>query len=118
MATVFVDCGTAWVTRLWNGTDVKTNYFIGWGEGTGTVSKGQFVINSEAAPAREQAATSITAFNQEQWTATLTATAVRSITQAGLFATTSGPVLIVGDFATLALASQDRIQFTFTLTTT
>lgn len=118
MATVFVDCGTAWLTRLLNGTEVKTNYFVGWGVGTGTTSKGQFQISSEAAPARELAATSITAFNQFQATATLSATGVTSVTQAGLFFTNSGPLGIVGDFAVLALQAGDRIAFTFTLTST
>ena len=117
MATSFVDCGTSWITRAMNATEVMTTYFVGWGEGTGTVSKGQFVVNSPV-QARESALTSIAAFNQEQWTATLTATAVRSITQAALFTNPSGSVVIVGDFATLALALNDRVSFTFTLTST
>src|SRR5688572_25043504 len=118
MATSFVDCGTAWLTRLLNGTEVKTNYFIGWGTGPGTSSKGQFQISSEAAPARELAATSITAFNQQQWTATLTATGVTSVTQMGLFATNSGPLFVLGDFSVLPLELGDRIAATFTLTST
>ena len=118
MATSFVDCGTAWLTRVLNGTEVKTTNFIGWGTGPGTSSKGQFQISSEAAPARELAATSITAFNQMQWTATLTATGVTSVTQMGMFFTNSGPLGIIGDFATLPLQPQDRIQATFTLTST
>src|SRR5690606_8395455 len=116
--TSLVDCGTAWLTHLLNGTEVKTNYFIGWGVATGTTAKGQFEINSEAPPARQLAATSITAFNPMQWTATLTATAVTSVTQAGLFATNSGPLFIVGDFSTLPLEIGDRISATFTLTST
>jgi len=117
MATSFVDCGTSWITRVMNATEVATTYFVGWGEGTGTTSKGQFVVNSPA-QARESALTSIAAFNQEQWTATLTATAVRSITQAALFTNPSGSVVIVGDFTVLPLQTNDRISFTFTLTTT
>ena len=117
MATVLCDCGTSWLTRLMNATEAATTYFVGWGEGTGTVSKGQFVVNSPV-QARETAVTSISAFNQEQWTATLTATAVRSITQAALFSNNSGAPIVVGDFTTLALALNDRISFTVTLTTT
>jgi len=117
MATSFVDCGTAWITRVMNATEVTTTYFVGWGEGTGTTSKGQFVVNSPV-QARESALTSISAFNQEQWTATLTATAVRSITQAGLFTNESGSLIIVGDFTVLPLQTNDRISFTITLTST
>lgn len=117
MATVFCDCGTAWLTELINNTIPTTTYQVGWGEATGTVSKAQFQINSEA-QARVATADSISAFNQEQWTATMTASAVRSITQAGLFHNTSGTLLIVGDFSTISLAQNDRIEFTLTLTST
>src|SRR3990167_5720017 len=117
MATSFVDCGTSWITRVMNATEVATTYFVGGGEGTGTTSKGQFVVNSPV-QARGSALTSISAFNQEQWTATLTATAVRSITQAGLFTNESGSLIIVGDFTVLPLQTNDRISFTITLTST
>ena len=122
MATFFVDCGTAWLTQLMNATVTVTTYFVGWGTGgpaTGSnvVSKGATAISSEI-QARNSAATSITAFNQEQWIAVLTATAARSITNAGLFHNNSGTLLIGGDFATLALQTNDRIEFTITLTTT
>lgn len=117
MATVFCNCGTAWITRLMHGTDVTTTYFIGWGEGAGTAAKADVALFSEV-QAREIAVTSMSAFNQEQWTATMTATGVRSITNAGLFSTNSGPLAIHGDFATVALAQNDRISFTITLTST
>lgn len=117
MATVFVDCGTAWITDLQLATQISTTFVIGWGESTGTVSKAQFQINSEA-QARVTGVTSESAFNQVTWTAVMTASATRSITQAGLFANNSGGLIIVGDFATLALATNDRISFTFTLTST
>ena len=117
MATVFVDCATAWLVDFLDGTQVNTTYQIGWGEGTGTVSKGQFQINSEA-QARVSATTSQSLFNQMTWAAVMTASAVRSIAQAALFNNTSGTLLIAGDFATLALQTNDRISFTITLTTT
>lgn len=122
MATFFCDCGTAWLTQLMNATVVATTYFIGWGTGgpaTGSnvVSKGATAISSEV-QARNSAGSSISAFNQQQWIAVLTATAARSITNAGLFHNNSGTVLIGGDFATVALATNDRIEFTVTLTST
>ena len=117
MATVFVDCGTAWITDMQLGTQVSTTFFVGWGEGTGVVSKGQFQINSEA-QARVSLATSESLFNQVTWSAVMTASAVRSIAQAGMFANNSGGLIIVGDFAVLALQTNDRISFTITLTTT
>jgi len=117
MATVFCDCGTAWLAELINDTLPNTTYAIMWGEATGTVSKAQFEINS---PAQDpiSAGASISAFNQNQWTATMTASAVRSITQAGLFQAESLTMLVAGDFSTLALATNDRIEFTITLTST
>ena len=117
MATVFCDCGTAWLTQLMNATIAATTYVIGWGEGAGTAAKANTTLFSEV-QARETGVTSISAFNQEQWTATMTATAVRSITNAGLFHNTSGTLLIKGDFSTLALAQNDRVSFTITLTST
>ena len=122
MATFFCDCGTAWLTQLMNATVAATTYFVGWGTGgpaTGSnvVSKGATAISSEI-QARNSAGSSISVFNQEQWIAVLTATAARSITNAGLFHNNSGTLLIGGDFATVALATNDRIEFTITLTST
>lgn len=117
MATVFCDCGTAWLTQLMNATIATTTYYLGWGEGTGTAAKANTSLFSEVQP-RITAATSITAFNQEQWIGVMTASAVRSITNAGLFHNNSGTLLIKGDFAVTPLQTNDRIEFTVTLTST
>lgn len=117
MATVFCDCGTAWLTQLMNATITVTTYYIGWGEGTGTAAKADTTLFTEA-QSRQIGVNSITAFNQKQWVATQTASVVRSITNAGLFNNNSGSLLIKGDFATIALAANDRIEFTVTLTST
>ena len=113
--TAFVSCGTAWLTQLLNTTLTVTTYYIGWGEGTGTTALADTTLFSEV-QSRQIGANSITASNVKQWIATQTATTVRSITNAGLFATNSGPLLIKGDFSTIALATNDRIEFTVTLT--
>ena len=117
MAVVFCDCGTAWLIDFLDGTQVNTTYRVGWGEGAGTAAKANTTLFSEV-QARETGVTSQSAFNEMQWTATMTATAVRSITNAGLFHNNSGTLLIKRDFATIALENQDRISFTITLTTT
>jgi hypothetical protein len=118
MATFFVHCGTAWLTQLMNATITVTTYFVGWGEGsTAAASKGSTQISSEV-QARNSAANSITDFNQKQWISVLTATSVRSVNNAGLFHNNSGTLLIHGDFSTIALAANDRIEFTVTLTST
>ena len=117
MATVFCDCGTAWLTQLLNATIVTTTYRIGWGQGTGTAAKADTTLYSELG-SRAATANSITAFNQMQWVATQTATAASSITNAGLFHNNSGTLLIKGDFSTIALATNDRIEFTISLTST
>jgi hypothetical protein len=96
------------------GTITTTTYYIGWGSATGTVSKAATAIDSPY-DARVTAASSILAYNQMQWTATMTASATRSITVAGLFHNNSGTLLIYGDFATVPLAENDRISWTITL---
>ena len=116
--TFFCHCGTAWLTQLMNATVTVTTFFVGWGEGgTAVASKGTTQVCSEV-QARNSVAQSISAFNQAQWIGIMTATAVRSINNAGLFHNNSGTLLIHGDFATLALAQNDRIEFTITLTST
>jgi hypothetical protein len=117
MPPVFCDCGTAWITQLMMATITSTTYFIGWGTGAGTAAKADTTLFSELG-SRQAASDSISAFNQCQWTATQTATAIASITNAALFNNNSGTMLIKGDFATIALQANDRIQFTITLTST
>lgn len=122
MATFFTHSGTIWLTQLMNATLTATTYFGGWGtggpaNGADVVSKGTSAISSEQ-QARVAAPSSISAFNQIQWTFTMTADAARSVTNAALFHNTSGSVLIAGDFSTVPLATNDRIAFTVTLTST
>lgn len=117
MATTFQDCGTAWITQMMYGSIVATTYYGSWGEGAGTAAKADTTLFSEI-QSRQATANSITAFNQIQWIYTQTASAVRSITNAGLWHNNSGTLLLKGDFSTIALAQNDRIQFTVTLTST
>ena len=117
MATVFTGCGTAWITQLQNATITVTTYFLGWGEATGTVSKGATAIDSPR-DARVSIPSSISAFNQMQWIAVMTASAARSITVAGMHHNNSGTLLVYGDFTTIPLQTDDRIEFTVTLTST
>ena len=74
MPTVFCDCGTAWLTRILNQTDVVTGYYIGWGTGTTAASKNAVGLSTEV-QSRIVTANSIAAFNQMQWISTITATA-------------------------------------------
>jgi len=119
MATVFCDCGTAWLTQLMNATITVTTFFIGWGSGAGTAAKADTTLFTEAG-SRQLAANSITAFNTRQWVATNTCgpSGPNSVTNAGLYHNNSGTLLIKGDFSTIALQNADRIEFTITLTST
>lgn len=117
MPTFFCDCGTAWLTQLMAGTITTTPYYVGWGTGVVAAAKANTSLSTET-QSRIVAANSVTAFNQMQWISTLTASAVRSITNAGLFHNQSGTMLIQGDFSTVALAANDRIEFTVSLTST
>ena len=116
-ANVLTNCGCAWLTGLMYGSITPTSYYVGWGEGTGIAAKTDTTLFSEV-QSRIIAGSSISAFNQIQWISTLTASAVRSITNAGVFSSDSGTLLVKGDFSTVALANQDRIEFTITITST
>ncbi len=54
--------------------------------------------------------------DKAQWVGTITATAARTITNAGLFdAVTSGNMFVKGDFTGIVLANGDKIEFTISL---
>ena len=120
MATVYVDAGEAVVVDLIDGTSAvhldATNAKIAWGTGAGTAAKSDTALFTEASEARVAATVSQPAADTNRWVGTLTADAAKTITNAGLFNSATGPTLIIhGDFAGIALAQGDKIEFTISL---
>ena len=120
MATIYTQAGEQVVCDLIDGTSAvhldATNAKVAWGTGAGTAAKGDTTLFTEASEARVAAAISQPAADKNQWVATITADAAKTITNAGLFnAAAAGDLIIHGDFAGVALALGDKIEFTMSL---
>jgi len=116
MATVLTDVGSEWIVDKINETIQTTGDYIGWGTGAGTASKSDTILFTEASESRTLAIRTKTAFDTIQWVGTLTANALKTITNAGNFTTsTDGTLIIHGDFPGITLNSGDQIQFTISL---
>lgn len=119
MATVVTTAGINWRVDLLDGTVTKpANYYIGSGTGAGTAVVGNTALNTEVAEARVAATISQPAANTSRAVATQSYTGTKTITNAGLFtASTSGTLLVHGDFTGIAVANGDAIQFTIDIQT-
>lgn len=120
MADVYVQAGEEHVVDLIDGTSTVhldgTNSHIAWGTGAGTSAKGDTTLFVEGPEARVVAVATQPSVDINQWVATITASAARTVTNAGLFTAITGGILIVkGDFTGIVLASGDKIEFTITL---
>lgn len=120
MATVYTDAGEAAVVDLIDGTGSThldaSNAYVAWGTGAGTAAKGDTTLFVEASESRVLAAVTQPTADKNQWVATITADAGKTITNAGLFdASTSGNLIVKGDFTGVVLASGDKIEFTISL---
>lgn len=115
MANIFTQVGEEFVVDVLDSTiAVPANYYIGWGTGAGTAAKGDTTLFSEAPEVRVAATKSQPTTDTNRFVATITASAGRTITNAGLFDASSGGRLIAhSDFAGTVLALGDAIQFTF-----
>lgn len=123
LATVFTNAGAAIVTnRITQAGTAPKN--IGWGTGTTTAAVSQTALVTEAAPTTAggrtvgtESRTTTTNTNDTYTVAgTVTAGSSLAITEAGLFdATSSGNMLIRGDFSAVNVVSGDSISFTVNL---
>jgi hypothetical protein len=119
MATIYTDVGENVTADYFDGTSsAPANYYVAWGTGTGTASKTDTTLFTEASETRVTPTTEDQpSSNQNRWIATLTADGSKTITNAGLFdALTGGNMVIKGDFTGIALTASDKIEFTITLT--
>lgn len=116
MATVYTNAGKAITTNRLKGAGTEP-LFVAWGTGAGTAAITDTTLFTESAEARTsgtstQQTTTVTN-DTYQVIGTITASAVRAITNAGLFdAATVGNLFVKGDFSTINLATNDSIQFT------
>jgi hypothetical protein len=117
MATVITNVGKATYNNRLKGTGTEPSY-VAWGTGAGTAAITDTTLFTESAESRVAGTSSVTTTTTTddtyQVTGTITASAGRTITNAGLFdASTSGNLFLKGDFTGVALLTGESIAFTF-----
>lgn len=116
MANVLTNAGRAIITNRLKGSGTEPNY-VAMGTGAGTAAATDTTISTEVetrtAGTSTQQTTSVTN-DTYRVVGTITATATRAVTNAGLLdAVSTGNLFVHSDFSTINLASGDGIQFTF-----
>lgn len=116
MATVYTQTGEELVVDILDGTTAVPTYYIAWGTGTNAAVKGDTGLQTPSAEARVSTTNSQPSADINQFVATITSSGAQTITEAGLFnSSTAGTLIVRGDFAGIALGNGDSIQFTITL---
>jgi hypothetical protein len=115
MATVYTNAGKAITTNRIKGSGTEPSY-VAIGTGAGTAAAADTTLFTEvetrSAGTSTQQTTTVTS-DTYQVIGTITMTAGRAITNAGLFdASTSGNLFMKGDFSTINLSSGDSLQLT------
>lgn len=127
MADVLTNTGRAHIAGLIAQvvTPPATGYWIGWGTGVGTAAVGDTTLFTEETAdgrvaATESRVTTTVTSDTAQFVATLTASAARNITNAGVFDVVDpgGNLIQKSDHATVPLVAGDSIQYTFRLQVT
>ena len=122
MATVFNTSGLQFLIDLLDpdsGVAKLTNIYVGWGTGS-PAAIGNTALVAAAPEARvavsHSQVTVVQTGDTYQGVGEITASGARSITEAGLFtASTSGTMILSGDFTAIPLATSDKIEFTCSL---
>jgi hypothetical protein len=115
MATFVPNAGLALIVSRILGTGTEPKY-VAWGTGSGATQTSTALV-TPAPEARvlgtSSAVTTDVTGDTYQVVGTLTASAARAITEAGLFdASTAGNMFLYGDFSVINLATNDSIEFT------
>jgi hypothetical protein len=119
-ATVFANAGKAIVTNRLKGSGTEPSY-VAWGTGAGTAAITDTTLFTEASEARvagtsTQQTTTVTNDTYQVVGTMTVAGSGKTITNAGLFdASTTGNMLMKGDFTGIALNVGESIQFTMKL---
>lgn len=117
MPDIYTDAGEDLTADILDGTAAAPTWRVGWGTGAGTAAKGDTTLFTEAAESRVSTTNSQPSSNVNQFLGLITSASAQTITNAGIFdAATSGNLLQKSDFAGIALANGDKIEFTFQLT--
>lgn len=117
MATVVTNTGKGLITAQLLTTASAKTWYVSWGTGAGTAAATDTTLFTESAESRVSGTTTqqTTTTTNDTWqcTGTMTATGTRAITNAGVLdASTSGNLLMKGDFSTINLSTSDSIAFT------
>jgi hypothetical protein len=119
VATVLTNVGKEIVQKRLKGeSGYNEPVYIAWGTGSGTAQVTDTTLFAEASEARvagtSAVVTTTTTNDTYQVQGTMTASAAKTITNAGLFdAASGGRLFIKGDFSGISLSAGDSIQFTF-----
>ena len=115
-AVVLTNSCEEWIIDKIDDQALNPGEYVGWGTGTGTMSKNNSTLFNESSEARILATRSQPQSDQIQWVSMHTANATKTITEAGLFtAITAGNLLIHGDFVGIGLNTGDKVEFTIIL---
>lgn len=120
MAAILTNLGKTIIANRLKGLGTEPKY-VAWGEGAGTADITDVSLFDEAPEARVEGASSVvtvtTSDDTFQVIGTITSTAARAITNAGLFDDPmAGNLFVKGNFSTIHLDTNDSIQFTFKVT--
>jgi hypothetical protein len=118
MADVFANTGKAITTNRLKGAGTEPNYgAIGTGAGTAAITDTTLFTEVETRAAGTSSQQTTTTTNDTyRVVSTISITATRALTNAGLFdASTSGNLFVKSDFSTINLVNGDSIQLTFNL---
>jgi len=118
MADIYTTAGEGLTADVFDGTiAAPANHYVGWGTGAGVAAKADAALFTESAEARVATTRSQPTASSNRFVGTITASAPRTITNAGILsAAAAGTLILHSDFTGIVLATSDAIQFTFTLT--
>ncbi len=117
MADIYTDAGEDITADILDGTTTAPTWRVGWGTGGGTAGKSDTTLFTEASESRVVSALTQPSPNVNQFISTITADGSKTITNAGVFdVAAAGEMLLKSDFSGIALALNDKIEFTFQLT--
>lgn len=127
VAVIYVDNGTELVSdallTLVGASVTASGFYIGWGTGGsssgGTATNTDVDLEAEATEVRVSATSETqSAADTDQWIGRLTTTTVKTIEEAGLYIDATGTatdMLIRGSHGGVVLATDDIIEYTFSL---
>ena len=127
VATLFVDNGTELVSdallTLVGASVTASGFYIGWGTGGsstgGTATNADVDLEAPATEARVSATTEDqSAPDTNRWVGTLQTTTVKTIEESGLFIDATGTatdMLIRANHGGVVMATDDQIEYTYTL---